>query len=228
MTRQIAENVEEFLIFGSPRIEEHSIEEVANVLRSGWLGSGPKCKAFEAAFENYLQAGAALAVNSCTAALHLALLALDIGPGDEVITTPMTFCATSNVIVHSGATPVFADIDPITWNLDPVQVARKITARTKAILPVHYLGRPCDVKAFDGLARKHDLKVIYGKLGGRYLLQFPHYEEHNDGRGRHARVAAGGPHPQSRCAPPEWAGCRFLDSLPGKALRSLPNRHRRF
>lgn len=161
MTRQISVNPEEFLVFGRPRIEEQSIEEVVNVLHSGWLGSGPKCKAFEAAFESYLQAGTALTVNSCTAALHLALLALDIGPGDEVITTPMTFCATANVIVHTGATPVFADIDPVTWNLDPEQVSRKITPKTKAILPVHYLGRPCDVEAFDCLARKHDLKVIY-------------------------------------------------------------------
>lgn len=161
MSRQISEDPEEFLVFGSPRIEEQSIEEVANVLHSGWLGSGPKCKAFEAAFESYLQAGTALAVNSCTAALHLALLALDIGPGDEVITTPMTFCATANVIVHAGATPVFADIDPVTWNLDPEQVSRKITDKTRAILPVHYLGRPCDVEAFDCLARKYGLKVIY-------------------------------------------------------------------
>jgi len=161
MTRQESGGFEEFLVFGSPRIEQQSIEEVANVMRSGWLGSGPKCKAFEAAFESYLQAGTALAVNSCTAALHLALLALDIGPGDEVITTPMTFCATANVIVHAGAIPVFADIDPVTWNLDPEQAARKITDKTKAILPVHYLGRPCDVEAFDSLARKYNLNVIY-------------------------------------------------------------------
>jgi dTDP-4-amino-4,6-dideoxygalactose transaminase len=179
MARQIAESVEEFLVFGSPRIEEQSIEDVADVLRSGWLGSGPRCKAFEAAFESYVQAGAALAMNSCTAALHLALLALDIGPGDEVITTPMTFCATSNVIVHAGATPVFADIDPITWNLDPAQVAGKITARTKAILPVHYLGRPCDVEAFDRIARKHNLKVIYdaahaieARVGGKSVANW--------------------------------------------------------
>lgn len=161
MTRPVPECLEEFLVFGSPRIEELSIDAVASVLHSGWLGSGPKCKAFEEAFANYLQAGSALAVNSCTAALHLALLALDIGPGDEVITTPMTFCATANVIVHAGATPVFADIDPVTWNLDPQQVSGKITERTKAVMPVHYLGRPCDVEAFERLAQKHGLKVIY-------------------------------------------------------------------
>jgi dTDP-4-amino-4,6-dideoxygalactose transaminase len=179
MTKQIPEGSEEFLVFGSPRIEEQTIDEVANVLRSGWLGSGPKCKAFEAAFENYLQAGTALTVNSCTAALHLALLALDIGPGDEVITTPMTYCATANVIVHTGATPVFADIDPVTWNLDPEHVSRKITGKTKAILPVHYLGRPCDVEAFDCLAQKHDLKVIYdaahaieARVGGKSVASW--------------------------------------------------------
>ena len=179
MPRQISEGPEGFLVFGSPRIEEQTIDEVANVLRSGWLGSGPKCKAFEAAFENYLQVRTALTVNSCTAALHLALLALDIGPGDEVITTPMTYCATANVIVHTGATPVFADIDPVTWNLDPENVSRKITGKTKAILPVHYLGRPCDVEAFDGLAQKHGLKVVYdaahaieARVGGKSVASW--------------------------------------------------------
>ncbi len=151
----------DFLVFGSPRIEEDVIAEVAEVLRSGWLGSGPKCKAFEEAFAAYLGVEQALAVNSGTAALHLGLLALGIGPGDEVITSPMTFCATANVIVHTGATPVFADVDPLTWNLDPARVEAKITARTRAVLPVHYLGRPCDVRALDEIGRKHGLFVIY-------------------------------------------------------------------
>ena len=102
----------------------------------------------------------AIAVNSCTAALHLSLLAAGIGPGDEVITTPLTFCATANAIIHTGARPVFADIDRRTYNLDPAAVERAITPRTRAILPVHYAGRPVDVRAFQQLAEAHGLVLI--------------------------------------------------------------------
>jgi dTDP-4-amino-4,6-dideoxygalactose transaminase len=150
----------EFLVFGSPLITEEEIREVTDTLRSGWLGTGPKTKRFEADFAAYTGARHAIALNSCTAGLHLALDAAGIGPGDEVITTPMTFCATANVIVHVGATPVFADVDRRTMNLDPAAVARAITPRTKALLPVHFAGRPCDMEALLDLAAKHGLVVI--------------------------------------------------------------------
>jgi dTDP-4-amino-4,6-dideoxygalactose transaminase len=151
---------EEFLVFGSPRIEEADIDAVEAVLRSGWLGTGPKVAQFEREFAHYRGARHAMALNSCTAALHLSLLASGVGPGDEVITTPMTFCATVNAIIHAGATPVLADIDPVTLNIDPEQVRRKITPRTRAIVPVHFAGRPCEMDALMAIARQHDLKVI--------------------------------------------------------------------
>ena len=150
----------EFLVFGAPRIEQPEIDEVEAVLRSGWLGTGPRVAAFEHEFARYRGAEHAVALNSCTAALHLGLLAAGIGPGDEVITTPLTFCATANSIIHCGATPVLADIDPRTLNIDPVQVRAKIGPRTRAIVPVHFAGRPCEMDALMALAREHDLAVI--------------------------------------------------------------------
>jgi dTDP-4-amino-4,6-dideoxygalactose transaminase len=115
---------------------------------------------FESAFAEYTGAQHAIAVSSCTAALHLSLLACGIGPGDEVITTPLTFCATANVIVHTGATPVFADVDPMTGNLDPHKAAAAVTDRTKAIIVVHYGGRPAAIEAFEALAAERDLVII--------------------------------------------------------------------
>lgn len=151
---------ENFLVFGSPKIEQADIDEVEAVMRSGWLGTGPRVAQFERDFAAYRGASHAVALNSCTAALHLSLLAAGVGPGDEVITTPLTFCATANAIIHAGATPVLADIDPHTLNIDPAQVRSKITARTRAIVPVHFAGRPCEMDALMALARQHDLKVI--------------------------------------------------------------------
>lgn len=151
---------ERFLVFGAPQIGDAEIEEVVASLRSGWLGTGPKVAAFEEEFRAYRRAAHAVAVSSCTAGLHLALLASGVGPGDEVITTPLTFCATVNAIIHAGATPVLADVDPVTWNLDPARVAEAITPRTRAILPVHFAGRPCDMRALMALAEAHDLRVI--------------------------------------------------------------------
>jgi dTDP-4-amino-4,6-dideoxygalactose transaminase len=151
---------EEFLIFGAPLIEEAEIQEVVDSMRSGWLGTGPKVTRFESDFAAYKGVRYAAALNSCTAALHLSLLAAGLKPGDEVITTPMTFCATVNAILHAGATPVLADIDPLTWNIDPSQVLRKITSRTKAVLLVHFAGRPCNMDSIMALARDHNLKVI--------------------------------------------------------------------
>ena len=129
-------------------------------LRSAWIGTGPRVSAFEDAFRRYRGASHAVAVNSCTAALHLSLLACDLRPGDEVITTPMTFCATINAIIHAGLKPVLADIDPRSMNLDVESVVSKIGPRTRAMLPVHFAGRPCDMKPLIEIARRHDLKVI--------------------------------------------------------------------
>jgi dTDP-4-amino-4,6-dideoxygalactose transaminase len=151
---------ENFLVFGSPRIEEDEIEEVVSCLRSGWIGTGPRVAEFERRFAAYKGAAHSIAVNSCTAALHLSILAAGIGPGDEVITTPMTFCASVNAIIHAGATPVLADIDPRSMNIDPEKVGAKITPRTKAILPVHFAGRSCDMDPLCAIAEEHGLTII--------------------------------------------------------------------
>lgn len=151
---------DEFIIFGAPRIEQPEIDEVVAVLQSGWLGTGPRVARFERDFSSYQGSEHVAALYSCTAALHLSILAAGIGPGDEVITTPLTFCATINAILHSGATPVLADVDPVTMNIDPAEVERCITGRTKAILPVHFAGRPCEMDALCGIADKHGLKLI--------------------------------------------------------------------
>jgi dTDP-4-amino-4,6-dideoxygalactose transaminase len=151
---------ESFLVFGAPAIEEAEIAEVVASMKSGWLGTGPKVKQFEEDFAAYKGVAHAAAVNSCTAALHLSMLAAGLEPGDEVITTPMTFCATINAIIHAGLTPVLVDIDARTMNLDPARVQEKITPRTRAILPVHFAGRPCHMDAIMELAREYGLKVI--------------------------------------------------------------------
>ncbi len=149
-----------FLIFGSPAIEDSEISEVVESLKSGWLGTGPKVAQFEESFRNYKGASYAIAVNSCTAALHLSMLAADLKPGDEVITSPMTFCATVNSVIHANLTPVLADIDPVTMNIDPEQIEQKITSKTRGILPVHFAGRPCNMDAIMDIAKKHNLIVI--------------------------------------------------------------------
>ncbi|HEY8519417.1 MAG TPA: DegT/DnrJ/EryC1/StrS family aminotransferase [Gammaproteobacteria bacterium] len=138
------------------------MDEVARVLESGWLGTGPRVQAFEQAFAAFKGADSAqtCAVASCTAALHLSLIAAGVGAGDEVITTPLTFCATVNAIVHAGATPVLADVDPVTMNLSPSAVAERVGPRTRAIVPVHFAGRACDMDAIMRIARAHDLAVI--------------------------------------------------------------------
>lgn len=149
-----------FLVFGSPLIGEEEVQEVVETLRSGWIGTGPRVQRFEKDFKKYVGAKHGLALNSCTAGLYLALDVLGIGPGDEVIVPPLTFAATANVIVHRGAVPVFADIDRRTMNLDPAAAAKKVTSRTRAIVPVHFAGRPCDMDPILDLARKHNLFVI--------------------------------------------------------------------
>lgn len=150
----------QMLVFGKPAIGEEEIAEVVATLRSGWLGTGPKVGTFEEQFRSYVGARHALALNSCTAALHLSLLAAGVGPDCEVITTPLTFAATANAVVHTGATPVFVDVDRRTQNIDPALIERAITPRTKAIIPVHLAGRPCAMDAIMAIARKHDVRVI--------------------------------------------------------------------
>jgi len=150
----------EFLPFAAPLLGDEEIDEVVHCLRSGWLTTGRKVKQFESEFADFIGARHALAVNSCTAALHLGLEAVGVGPGDEVVTTPMTFTATAAVIEHLGARPVFADCDPTTLNIDPAAIERRLTPRTKAILPVHFAGQACDMDAIHALARAHGLPVI--------------------------------------------------------------------
>ncbi|MES2607022.1 MAG: DegT/DnrJ/EryC1/StrS family aminotransferase [Pseudomonadota bacterium] len=153
---------EKFLVFGSPQIEEAEIEEVVSVLRSRWLGTGPRVARLEKDFAAYKQVEQQqmAAVNSCTAALHLAMLAAGIGPGDEVITTAMTFCASVNAIIHAGATPVLVDIDPRTRNIAVDAIEAAITPRTRAILPVHIAGLPCDMDTIMSIANTSGLKVV--------------------------------------------------------------------
>lgn len=151
---------ERFLVFGAPLIGDEEIGEIVDSLRGGWLGTGPKVARFEADFRDYVGAAHAVAVSSCTAALHLSLLALELEPGAEVITSALTFCATVNAIIHSGATPVLADIDPRTQNLDAASVAAAVTSRTRALVPVHFAGRPCDMTALGELCDRHGLALV--------------------------------------------------------------------
>jgi len=148
------------LPFSPPLIGEEEISEVVDTLRSDWITTGPKTKRFEKEFAAYLDAPGALALNSCTAGLHTALATLGIGPGDEVITTPMTFAASVNVIEHVGARPILVDVEPDTLNIDPALVAAAITPRTRAVLPVHFAGHPADLDPIAELATTHRLAVI--------------------------------------------------------------------
>ncbi|MDF2632999.1 MAG: DegT/DnrJ/EryC1/StrS aminotransferase family protein, partial [Caproiciproducens sp.] len=136
---------EKFIPYNLPDITDLEINEVVDTLKSKWLAKGPRTNEFENEFAAYLGAKHAIAMNSCTAALHVALLTQGIGTGDEVITTPMTFASTASTIIHTGATPVFADIDYKTTCIDPDEIEKKITPRTKAIVPVHYSGQVCDL-----------------------------------------------------------------------------------
>lgn len=150
----------EFLPFARPDLHAEEIDEVVAVLKSGWLTTGPRVQRFETAWKEYLPAPHALAVSSATAGLHLAMLALDLQPGDEVITTPLTFAATLNTIVLAGGTPVLVDVDPATFNIDVNRIAGAIGPRTKAIAPVHFAGLPVDLDPLYALADKHGLRVV--------------------------------------------------------------------
>lgn len=149
-----------FLVFGSPKIGKEEIKEVVDTLKSGWIGTGPKVARFENLIAEYTGAKYAIALNSATAGMHLSLIACGIKPGDEVITTPMTFAATANVVEHIGATPVFADINISSMNIDPEKIEQKITKKTRAVIPVHMAGRPCDMTKIKKLARTYNLKII--------------------------------------------------------------------
>ena len=151
---------EEFLPFARPSISRAAIDEVVACLESGWITTGPRVQKFEEALKSYLGAPHVLSLSSATAGLHIALVALDLKPGDEVITTPMTFAATLNTIVLAGATPVLVDVEPHTYNMDVAQIDRRINARTRAIMPVHFAGLPVDLDPLYRLAEKHGLRVI--------------------------------------------------------------------
>src|SRR3954465_1071039 len=133
---------------------------VAEAIASGWVSQGPRVRAFEEAFAARVGAADAVATTNCTTALQLALYVLGVGPGDEVIVPSLSFIATANAVWQNGATPVFADIDPLTYNLDPVAVERAITPRTKAIMPVHQLGLPADMDPFLALAEAHGVALV--------------------------------------------------------------------
>ena len=149
-----------FLPFHQPLVDADDEHAVLETLRSGWLTTGPRTKAFEKDLAAYTRAAHCIAVNSCTAALHLALEAVGVGAGDEVITSPITFASTANVIVHRGARPVFVDVEPDTFNIDAAAVERALTPRTKALLPVDFAGQPCDLDAIMAIGARHRIPVI--------------------------------------------------------------------
>lgn len=151
---------EDYLVFGAPCIRQAEIDEVVDSLKVGWLGTGPKVARFEEQFRRYIGSEYAVAVNSCTAGLHLAMLVADLKPGDEVITTPMTFCATVNTIIHAGGKPVLVDCERDTQLIDPQQIEDAITPRTRAIIPVHLHGRPCNMDAIMDISERHGLIVV--------------------------------------------------------------------
>jgi dTDP-4-amino-4,6-dideoxygalactose transaminase len=160
ISEQMRDLEQDFIVFGAPQIEEAEINEVLDSMRSGWLGTGPKVARFEEMFKQYTGAEHAMALNSCTAGLHLSMLVAGLGPGDEVISTPMTFCASINTIIHAGATPVLVDCDRESQLIDPQKIEDAITPKTRAIVPIHLAGRPCDMDAICDIAQRHDLVVI--------------------------------------------------------------------
>lgn len=163
-----------YIPYGHQTITEEDIQAVTDVLRSDYLTTGPAVDAFEKKVAAYTGAKYAVAVSNGTAALHIACLAAGIGAGDEVITTPITFAASANCVLYCGGRPVFADIDPDTYNIDPADIERKITPKTKAIIPVHFTGQPCEMEEIHRIAREHGLAVIEDAahaLGAEYKGQ---------------------------------------------------------
>jgi dTDP-4-amino-4,6-dideoxygalactose transaminase len=151
---------ESYLVFGSPQLLEPEIDEVLETLRSAWIGTGPRVARFEEDFRAYLDADHAVAVSSCTAALHLSMVAVGLEPGDEVLVPAMTFASTANAVIHAGGRPVLADVDPQTMCLTPEEIARRLTERTRAVVPVHFAGRPCEIEAIVEIARQNEVAVI--------------------------------------------------------------------
>lgn len=151
----------EFLPFSPPCLSEEEVEAVSAVIREqNWLSSGPRTKQFEETFAARVGAESALGLNSCTAGLHLGMIVHGVGPGDEVITTPLTFCATANVVEHVGGTVVLADIDPDTLLIDIKEIEKRVTKKTKGLIPVHYAGHPCDMNAINAIAEKANAFVV--------------------------------------------------------------------
>jgi len=149
-----------FLPFHQPLIDAQDEQAVLDALRSGWITTGPRTKTFEKELAHYTGAAHCVAVNSCTAALHLGLDAAGVGPGDEVVTSPITFASTANVVVHCGATPVFADVDPQTFNIDVQRLEGAVTSKTKALIPVDFAGQPCDLDAIMDIGRQRGIVVL--------------------------------------------------------------------
>lgn len=152
--------MKKYIIFGSPLIGKNEKKEVIQSINASWIGSGPKKNLFEKNFSKYKKTKFSIALNSCTASLHLSLLSLNLKRNDEVITPAMTFCSTINSIIHAGLKPVLADVNLQTMNIDPAEIEKKITKRTKCIIPVHFAGRPCEMKEILTIAKKYNLKVI--------------------------------------------------------------------
>ena len=148
------------LMFGRPLIGREEIEEVVKTLKSGWISTGPRVVRFEEDFKKYIGSRHAIALNSCSAGLHLALIAAGVKEGDEVITTPFTFAATANVICHLGARPIFVDIEKDTLNIFPEDIEKKITSKTKVILPVHFAGHPCRMDEIMDISRRRKVLVV--------------------------------------------------------------------
>ena len=151
---------EDFLPYGTQWLDDNEITEVIDSLKSNWITTGPKMRLFEKKFRNYIGSKYAVAVNSGTAALHISTSSINIKPGDEVITTPLTFVASSNCIIYRGGTPVFADIKKDTYNIDPNEIKKKITPKTKAIIPVHFAGQPCNMDEISEIANENNLIII--------------------------------------------------------------------
>lgn len=151
---------EDFLPYGAQWLDEKEIEEVVDSLKSNWITTGPKMRFFEDKFKSFIGSKYAIAVNSGTAALHISTSSINIQPGDEVITTPFTFVASANCVVYRGGIPIFADIKKDTYNIDPSEIKRKLTPKTKAIIPVHFAGQPCDMDEIIEIANENNLFII--------------------------------------------------------------------